>query len=174
MTLWKNGAFVAETWRFPAPDEPVGDGPAAVGKARFLAEREALASRNADLGLVLLSGEGLDGLSEEDIHRFRLVVLVIPRYTDGRCYSTAAMLRERFGFAGEIRAAGDVLRDQIPLMWRCGIDALEVVNEPTRRALAEGKVRSTGVHYQPTAAARGEAVPAGARPWLRVTTARGA
>jgi uncharacterized protein (DUF934 family) len=173
MTLWKNGALVAETWRFPAPDEPVGEGPVAVGKARFLAEREALVGRNADLGVVLQSGEGLDGL-EEDIHRFRLVVLVIPRYTDGRSYSTAAMLRERFGYAGEIRATGDVLRDQIPLMWRCGIDALEVVNEPTRRALAEGKVRGSSVHYQPTAAARGEAVPAGTRPWLRVSSARGA
>jgi uncharacterized protein (DUF934 family) len=173
MTLWKNGAFVAETWRFPAADEPLGDGPVAVGRDRFLAEREALVARNADLGLVLQSGEGLEGL-EDDVHRFCLIVLVIPRYTDGRNYSTAAILRERFGYTGEIRATGDVLRDQIPLMLRCGIDALEVVNEPTRRALEEGKVRGVSVHYQPTAAGRDEAVPAGTRPWLRVGGGRGA
>jgi len=167
MTLWKNGAFVAETWRFPAADEPVGDGPVAVGRERFLAEREALVARNADLGLVLQSGEGLEGL-EDDIHRFRLIVLVIPRYTDGRNYSTAAILRERYGYTGEIRATGDVLRDQIPLMLRCGIDALEVVNEPTRKALEEGKVRGVTVHLQPTIVDAARQPPPGTRPWLRV------
>jgi uncharacterized protein (DUF934 family) len=168
MALFKNGAFVADAWLFPAADEAVGDGPVAVSKARFLAERDALVGRNAALGLVLQSGEDLEGL-EQDIQRFQLIVLTIPRYTDGRSYSTAAILRERFGYTGELRATGDVLRDQIPLMLRCGFDALDVVNESTRKALAQNKVRGVAHHYQPTIVDAGEAVPAGTRPWLRVS-----
>lgn len=168
MALYKNGAFTADAWRFPAADEPVGDGPVAVGKARFLAERDALVGRNADLGLVLQSGEDLDGL-EQDVDRFRLIVLTIPRYTDGRSYSTASILRERHGYAGELRATGDVLRDQIPLMLRCGFDSFDVTNEPTRRAMEQGKVRGVSVHLQPAVADAGQSVPTGTRPWLRVT-----
>jgi uncharacterized protein (DUF934 family) len=167
MALYRNGAFGEDAWTLPDPSDPVpGDGSVAVGKARFLAERETLLARNGPLGIVLESGESLDGL-EADIARFALVVLRIPRYTDGRNYSNATLLRERHGYAGEIRATGDVLRDQIPFMLRCGIDSFEVVHEPTIRALREGRVRGVGVHYQPAAIA--EAAPDGARPWLRVS-----
>ena len=168
MALYKNGGFVADAWRFPEADEPVGDGPGVVGKARFLAERATLVGRNAELGLVLQSGEELDGL-EQDLHRFRLIVLTSPRYTDGRSYSVATILRERHGYTGELRATGDVLRDQIPLMLRCGFDAFDVTNEPTRRALEQGKVHGVTAHYQPAAADAGQSVPPGTRPWLRVT-----
>ena len=96
-------------------------------------------------------------------------MLTIPRYTDGRSYSTASILRERHDYAGELRATGDVLRDQIPLMLRCGFDAFDVTNEPTRRALEQGKVRGVSVHLQPAVSDAGQSVPAGTRPWLRVT-----
>jgi hypothetical protein len=46
-----------------------------------------------------------------------------PKFTDGRSYSSARLLRERYGYAGEIRAIGDVLQDQLFYMRRCGIDA---------------------------------------------------
>jgi uncharacterized protein (DUF934 family) len=168
MALYKNGAFLDESWRFPAADETLGEGKVAVGKDRFLAERDALLARNGEIGVVIQSGESLEGL-EQDLPRLGLVVLVIPRYTDGRNYSTAATLRERHGYTGEIRATGDVLRDQIPLMRRCGIDAFEVTNEPTLRALRDGKVRGVDVHYQPMTGAAGERVPQGTRPWLRIS-----
>ena len=167
MALYKNGAFVADTWRFPAADEPVGDGPVVVGKVRFLAERDALVGRNADLGLIMQSGEDLDGL-EQDLHRFRLIVLTIPRYTDGRSYSTASILRERHDYAGELRATGDVLRDQIPLMLRCGFDAFDVTNEPTRRALEQGKCAASPCTCNPPYPTPARACPP-ERAWLRVT-----
>ena len=159
MALYKNGAFVADAWRFPRRGRARGRRRAVVvGKARFLAERDALVGRNADLGLVLQSGEELDGL-EQDLHRFRLIVLTIPRYTDGRSYSVASLLRERHGYTGELRATGDVLRDQIPLMLRCGFDAFDVTNEPTRRALEQGKVHGVTAHYQPAAPTPARACP---------------
>jgi uncharacterized protein (DUF934 family) len=168
MALVKNGAVVADPWRFPAAGEPLGDGPVAVGKARFLAEREALVSRAGPIGVVIEAGEGLDGL-EEDIERFTLIVLTFPKYTDGRAYSTARQLRERDDYRGELRAAGNVLRDQVTFMRRCGFDSFDVAHAGTLAALIQGTIKSVDIHYQPAGLERREAVPPGTRPWLRVT-----
>ena len=55
-----------------------------------------------------------------------MLALEFPNFKDGRSYSHARLLRERFGFRGELRAVGDVLRDQLFFMQRCGIDAFQV------------------------------------------------
>jgi phosphoadenosine phosphosulfate reductase len=68
------------------------------------------------------------------------------------------------GFAGELRAVGDVLADQIPLMRRCGINAFVVTHEPTRKALAEGALAEVDIFYQPVGKTE---VPVGTRPYLR-------
>lgn len=168
MALYRNGSFVTDDpWRILGADEPVPPaGPVALPKARFLAEREALVGRNAPLGVVIEAGEGLDGL-EDDIHRLSLIVLTFPKYTDGRSYSTARILRERFSYRGELRATGNVLRDQLRFMVRCGFDALEIVHEGTIAALKEGRIKLVSLHYQP--ASRDEDIPpvAGGRPWRR-------
>lgn len=166
MALFRNGALVGEDAWTPAQAEtPLpADRPVIVGKARFLAERETLSSRNAPLGLVLDAGEDLEGL-DADIARFALVVVRFPKYTDGRGYSLARLLRERHGFTGELRASGDVLRDQIPFMRRCGFDSFEVTHEPTIRALAEGRVRGVSHHYQPAAVPE----PAPGPRWRRIS-----
>ena len=62
----------------------------------------------------------------DSLGRFSAVILEFPAFTDGRAYSQARILREQFGFAGEIRARGDVLRDQVFFMARSGVDAFEV------------------------------------------------
>ena len=103
--LYRNGAFGADDWIFPTAGEPIpADGKVALPKARFLAERAALAARNAPIGLVLESGETLADI-EDDIQRFTLIVLRFPRYADGRNYSTARLLRDVHGFRGETEGA---------------------------------------------------------------------
>ena len=85
--------------------------------------------------------------------------------------TTAAAIRRRgscasaYGFKGELRAVGDVLADQIPLMRRCGIASFEVRHAPTRAALAAGRLAEMHHFYQPIPTAR--EAPAGTRPWLR-------
>ena len=74
------------------------------------------------------------------------------------------LLREKHGFAGELRAVGNVLSDQIPFMRRVGFDSFEVTHAPTRRALLEGTIAEVTLHYQPAVASE---APAGTRPWLR-------
>ena len=95
-----------------------------------------------------------------------LIALAFTKFADGRAFSYARLLRDRRGFAGELRATGDVLIDEIPLMLRCGFDAFEVSDAPTLVALEAGRLPGPALHYQPASVA-GE-VPAGARPWLRV------
>ena len=62
---------------------------------------------------------------ETQLGRLKLIALNFPRYTDGRAYSQARLLRGRLGYRGELRATGQVLRDQLPFMLRCGFDSFE-------------------------------------------------
>lgn len=166
--LVKNGAVIADIWSRPAEDEALPtDGPVIVSKARFLAAAGDLRGRNAPLGLGLRAGETLDGL-EDDLNRFALIALDFPAYTDGRAYSLARLLRERHGYRGDLRAEGDVLWDQIPLMKRCGFDEFAIREARVLKALVEGRIHDVPVHYQPAGRDDVEIQPAGARPWLRV------
>ncbi|QCI65015.1 DUF934 domain-containing protein [Phreatobacter stygius] len=172
MALYRDGGFVADDWSFPAEAEPVpAAGKIALPKARLTAAWTDLAGRADPIGLVLNSGENLDGLAEA-IPLLSLVKLVIPRYADGRLYSIARLLRDRYGFKGEIRAAGDVLRDQIIFLARAGFDAFEVTHEGTIKALREGAIIAVHHHYQPASHEIGEAKP-GPRPWLRLSSVPG-
>ena len=136
--------------------------------------QEALACRarctspaaTAPLGLRLEAGEAIDDIAA-DLPRFALIALGFPKFSDGRAFSTARLLREKHGYTGELRAVGNVLSDQIPLMRRVGFDTFEVTHAPTRRALIEGRIAEVALHYQP--AAPSELVGRGPRPWLRRT-----
>ena len=94
-----------------------------------------------------------------DLEHISLIALEFPTFRDGRAYSTARLLRERHGYSGELRAFGNVLRDQLMFMHRCGFNAFEVAEanalDSWRKALGE-----MSVWYQPTADGR---VPATAR-----------
>lgn len=171
MALFKNGSVIDDIWRFPGEAVLVA-GPVAVSKARLLAEKDALIARHAPLGVVLASDDDLAGL-EDVIERLDLVVIDFPKYTDGRPYSLARRLRDQLGYTGEVRASGDVLRDQVLAMLRSGFDALEINHPGTLAALEAGAV--VGVHYHYQLAARGtREKPAGARPWQRVSLRLGA
>lgn len=173
MALFRNGAFSGDDWVLPEDGAPLPEsGPVAVGKQRWMAEREALLARDSPLGLLLTAGESLDAIAT-DIPRFSLIVLRFPRFSDGRPYSLARILRDRYGYGGELRAAGDVLRDQIGFLWRAGFDALEVTHPGTITALAEGRIHLFHHHYQPGSSVSAEASP-GPRPWLRISPAAGA
>jgi len=83
-----------------------------------------------------------------DLSRFALIALEFPKWVDGRAYSQAHVLRARLRYAGELRATGDVVVDMLPLLRRCGFDAV-VLREGERQASAE---RALGFfpagHYQ--------------------------
>jgi uncharacterized protein (DUF934 family) len=93
--------------------------------------------RPTPFGVWLDSDEGPEALAG-DIDRFAVMIGVnFPKFTDGRSYSSARLLRERYGYGGEIRALGDVLQDQLFYMQRCGIDAYALrADKDIEKALA--------------------------------------
>ena len=170
--IWRDGGFVEDPWiRTDGADETViGEGQALlVAYAPFIVDPGRFVGRNGPLGVEVSAGESVDAL-EPHLSRLQMIAVAFPKFSDGRGYSAARLLRERFGYKGEIRATGDVLADQIPLMRRCGIDSLEIRHAPTRRALLEGRIAEVRHYYQPIP--NGTEVPVGTRPWLRLPTTR--
>lgn len=157
MALYRNGEFQTDAWTYAIDDQPTPkEGAVVVPKARYLAERDALMQRSGLLGLALRAGEDLSGL-ENDLARFAIVVLDIPKYSDGRLYSVARLLRERWAFSGELRARGDILRDQIAFLHRVGVDSYDIAHAGTIEALRTGAIAAVRLHYQ--RASRNDAIP---------------
>ena len=119
------GAFAWADDRFTAvaDDEPIPAGDVILSLKRFMAEGESLLANRA-VGVRLEPADPVEDLAY-DLPRIAVIALDIPRYRDGRAYSAARLLRERYGFAGEIRAVGEVLREQALHMVRCGFDAFQ-------------------------------------------------
>ena len=147
--LWRDNAAVKDGWSHAETDE--GQGQVILPLAAYLAltkeQRKAGANR---LGVLIQPLESIDAIVD-DLPNLSLIALAFPAYTNGTAHSKAAMLVEQHGFSGEIRAVGDVLFDQIPLMIRNGFTSFEVVNAPTIRQLVAGKKAGNPFQYQPAA-----------------------
>ena len=125
----KNRAVVADDWTLLRLDEgesaesvTVPLGKVIVPLAVWQAQRVTLESRLPDIGVWLASDERPEALAS-DVHKFAVIAVNFPKFTDGRGYSIAYNLRARLGYTGELRAIGDVLRDQLFSMQRVGFDA---------------------------------------------------
>jgi uncharacterized protein (DUF934 family) len=122
MRVIKDRRIIDDSWELlPAgtPIPPSGD--VIVTLATWKEWLATPRDRAGKLGLVLHSDE----LPEEipELERLPLIAIDFPKFVDGRGYSSARLLRERRGYKGELRAVGDVLRDQLFYMARCGIDS---------------------------------------------------
>jgi len=101
-----------------------------ISLARFQTDGAALLDDGCGVGVRIEPAERVEDLAY-DLPRLALIAPAFPKFRDGRAYSTAALLRERFGFKGEIRAVGDVLREQAYEMVRCGFTAFEPTDGST-------------------------------------------
>ena len=133
-------------WEHVPDDGPLPDADAIVGLKRWQAERVALVARHGGIGVRMTGADALDPILG-DLGRLGVVAFDIANFKDGRSYSLARLLRTRHGYKGEIRAVGDVLRDQIFFMRRCGFDAFELrADRSAEDALAA--FREFSVTYQ--------------------------
>lgn len=163
MPLVKDRQITEDRWTNVADGEDIPAGvPVIVSADRWLADRESLVHRNGEVGIRLRNDQALDDVTE-DLYRFGVVALEFPAFKDGRAYTQARLLRERYRFGGEVRAFGDVLRDQLLFMQRCGIDAFEVRKQGDAEAF-EAAINEISVFYQP--AADGRQTVAASRPNL--------
>jgi phosphoadenosine phosphosulfate reductase len=145
--LWTASGFAADSWRTIGDDVafPIA-GYAVISLLRWRAEQATLAALGVPIGIVVQPSETLD-LAADDIARIAIIALAFPKFTDGRAYSTARRLRES-GYAGEIRATGDVLLDQLPLMLRAGFTSFEITSAATTQALAAAPLPALSRAYQ--------------------------
>ena len=147
MALIKNGAIVEDSWVEVADDtSPLATGDVIVGLDRLRKQSADLFARTGNVGVRLGAEDSVEDV-EPFLDRLALVAVDFPRYVDGRGYSAARIIRERFGFQGELRAVGNVLYDQLYFMQRCGFDAFEL-EAGKNAAGALGAFTEMSVKYQ--------------------------
>jgi uncharacterized protein (DUF934 family) len=156
MRLIKNNRVVEDRYLRVADDAPVpDDGAVIVSAERLLANPEGTLRPGAPTGVAWPINRRVAELAPY-LDRLALVALNFPTFKDGRAYSQARLLRERYGFCGELRATGQVLRDQFVFLMRAGFDALEVAKGADAERFAATLARYS-VFYQPTGASRSSA-----------------
>lgn len=149
MPLVRSGKITADALAPVADGAPLpADGAVLLSAARFLENPEQLLSRFMKVGVVWPNNRDIDELVPY-LDRLAGVALVFPTFRDGRAYSQARLLRERFRYRGELRATGQVLRDQFVFMMRAGFDAFDVKKQSDAEAFAQTAKRYS-VFYQPT------------------------
>jgi uncharacterized protein (DUF934 family) len=148
MPLIKNGAIVAEDFTRVADGADIpAEGAALIPAERFLQDAERLTSRG-NIGVIWPNNRDIEELAPW-LGKLSLLALVFPAFKDGRAYSQARILRERLKYRGELRATGQVLRDQFLFMQRAGFNSFEVKKEADATAFAE-TLKRYSVFYQPT------------------------
>jgi uncharacterized protein (DUF934 family) len=149
MPLVKQGKISGDAFVRIADDDEIPSGGAVlISAARFLADPDALSRHPGKLGVIWPNNRDVDDLVPY-LDRLAVVALVFPTFRDGRAYSQARLLRERYKYRGELRATGQVLRDQFVFMLRAGFDAFEVKKDSDAEAFAN-TVKRYSVFYQPT------------------------
>jgi uncharacterized protein (DUF934 family) len=148
--LIKDRAVIEDRWTLlrdaaSLADVPIG-APVIVPLALWQAEHDVLAGRNA-VGVWLKPSHDPEALAG-DVGQLPLIAIDFPKFVDGRGYSSARLLREKYRFGGELRAVGDVLRDQLYYMRQCGFDAFAV--RADRIADAVGGLDDFSDNYQST------------------------
>ena len=126
MRIIEDRRIVDDRYRRVADDELLPDeGPVLVSLERYRADRGALAARPDDVGVIAPGDTEPEELAElaPDVS---LIALELPKFSDGRAYSTARLLRQRYGYRGRLRAVGHVLHDQLFYLSRCGFDSFEL------------------------------------------------
>lgn len=143
MPLLKNGDFGADPWIEIDDEAPLPPRPAIISLKRLQSDDAAALRRSTyPLGVRLSPEDPIEAL-EDWTNDLDLVALEFPKFTDGRAFSSASILRERYGFRGEIRAVGDVLVDQYQFMRRCGFDAFLIREGRALESWAKAKVDMT-------------------------------
>lgn len=144
----KNGAATTDNWRMVAKSEtalPAGEN-LVLPLQLWLQQVAALAGRT-DIGVWFDSDEQPTAAMASDLQKLPLIAIQFPVFTDGRGFSIARLLRERFAYRGELRAFGYVLRDQLCFMKRCGFNSF-VLQEHVDIQAAVDSLNDFSEYYQ--------------------------
>lgn len=126
----KDGQVVKDEWQWALDLEagaPLPEGKLVISLAQFQVAQESLQSRS-DLGVCIPNDAPLNEIASSLSQR-PLIAIDFPSFMDGRGFSLARLLRQRYGFKGELRATGHVIRDQLCYLKRCGFNAFSIEDE---------------------------------------------
>lgn len=140
-------SLVEDPYTAVTDDEDLPRGDLIISLTRFQSEGERLLSEGRSVGVRLEPAEEVEVLAY-DLPRLSVVAVAFPKFNDGRAYTAARLLRERYGFKGEIRAVGDVLREQAGFMVRVGFDAFEPADGSTPEQWARAVHRQRHVYQR--------------------------
>ncbi|MDD2863896.1 MAG: DUF934 domain-containing protein [Methylococcales bacterium] len=121
MQIIKNNQLIENHWTYLEDDAPVAAGNICVSLARWQAEKGELSKHAGNLGVRLSSTDDIASLGS-DLGLFALIELNFENFADGRSFTQAYLLRNRYGFQGEIRAVGSYLADQAFQLSRVGVN----------------------------------------------------
>lgn len=168
--VWTEAGFVDDDpWALAGADAPEGVNHQLIYQLKEFLEL-ADDDGKKDVAAVLVEPDDDVEALAPHLDRLALVAVAFPAFNDGRGFSHASLLRSRLGYSGELRAVGQVLLDQIPLMMRCGFTSFSLTDPVTIRRAGEGRLAAIANHYQP--AARPAGGPEGYS-WRRVAAAAG-
>lgn len=129
MQIIKDAQIVNDNWQLLSIETTLDDISAQdnviLPLSLWLANKNQLENRQEKTGVWLNSAEEIESIAE-NVAAIPLIALEFPSFTDGRHYSSARILRERYHYQGEIRAIGDVLKDQLFAMHRCGFNSFVI------------------------------------------------
>jgi len=153
MAIVKNGELVTSSFVDASGANAIpSEGAVIVNLEQWRTHRDELLKRGTPLGIRLHSDQAPE-LIADDLPHLAVVALEFPKFRDGRAYSYARLLRERYGFKGELRAVGEVLLEQLFFMLRTGFDAFEILSTDPLKDYRTA-VADFSVWYQPAADGR--------------------
>ena len=152
MRILRNSELVEDDWTLVEDgraDIETGDSKVIVSLGRWREERDALLAVHVAVGVLVPNTADIEAVYPEVEDR-PLIVLQFPTFTDGRALSQAVVLRKRLGFRGELRAVGDVIRDLVFWLGRCGFDSIVPRKDQSLEGCREA-LREFSVAYQSAA-----------------------
>jgi uncharacterized protein (DUF934 family) len=148
MPLIKDKSVIENNWVFISDDAEIIAGNISVSLARFVQDKDQLLAREGLLGVRLNSADNVAQLSD-DLNHLTLIELNFADFADGRAFSQAWLLRNRYNYSGEIRAVGNYSNDQLFYLSRVGVNAF-VTAEVEDAAITLAKLNDFSVSYQPS------------------------
>jgi uncharacterized protein (DUF934 family) len=122
MQIIKDKRIIDDTWNYVADDAELKAGNISVSLARWKQDKQQLLTHDGKLGVRIGPADAVDDITP-DLKNIQLIELDFPDFADGRLFSHAWLLRDRYDYPGEIRATGHYMTDQVFYLSRVGVNA---------------------------------------------------
>ncbi len=150
MKLIKQHKIIEDSWIPLADDAPLSDGQIIVSYARWQQDKDKILQRSSgQVGITISAEDDVNSLAEA-LDKIALICLQFDKFNDGRSFSQARWLKDKYGFKGELRASGAFIQDQILALLKVGIDAFAVPDDFTLETF-QSAMHEVSVQYQTSA-----------------------